>query len=78
MVFGVGSTDPVAYMATAIVFAASALIALCGPARLASRVDAEYRVARVVNYPLQPQPNGAEIDPISKIIGLPSASCLLN
>jgi len=40
MVFGVGSTDPVAYIATAIVFASSALIALWGPALLASRVDA--------------------------------------
>jgi predicted permease len=39
MIFGVGSTDPVAYMATAIVFASTALIALCGPTRLASRVD---------------------------------------
>ena len=40
MIFGVGSADPLAYTATAIVFAASALAALCGPARRASRVDA--------------------------------------
>src|SRR5205807_1421611 len=40
MVYGIGSIDPIAYIGTAAVFAAAALVALYGPARLASRVDA--------------------------------------